>query len=102
MPAPSDLTPTDSARELEYGPAIPVSVPVSMSRTRIKLAAFILLTAAAPVFDTPVWLTLALTLMCLAIPLAVAALGGADLVRELFLLPPRPIPLATIRKDDHI
>ncbi|MFC5826223.1 hypothetical protein [Nonomuraea insulae] len=107
MPAPSDHDPTDLTRsapgcEPEYGPAIAASIPVSLSRTRIKLVAFVLLAAAAPVFDTPVWLTLALTLVCLAIPLAVATLGGAGFVRELFLLPPRPISPATIQKDDHI
>ncbi|TDC00726.1 hypothetical protein E1267_33855 [Nonomuraea longispora] len=77
-----------------------MSVPLSISRTRIKLVAIALLTVAAPAFEATVWLTLALTLMCFAIPLAVAVLGGADLVRELFLLPRRPIPSAT-RKDNH-
>ncbi|WP_067126728.1 hypothetical protein [Microtetraspora malaysiensis] len=106
MPAQSDHHRTDpirtAARGPEHGPATPVGIPVSISRTRIKLVALALLAAAAPVVDTPEWLTVALTLMCLAVPPAVAALGGADLVRELFLLPPRPIPSASTRKDDHL
>ncbi|GAA3650325.1 hypothetical protein GCM10022224_011420 [Nonomuraea antimicrobica] len=111
MPAPSDhyrtvfprtgLTQTGPTRGPERDPAGPAGLPVPVARIRIKLVATVLLTAAAPVFDAPVWLTSALTLTCLAIPPAVAALGGADLVRELFLLPPRPNPSATIRKDDH-
>ncbi|GAA0994731.1 hypothetical protein GCM10009555_087830 [Acrocarpospora macrocephala] len=79
-----------------------IAIPISMSRTRIKLLAFVLLAVLSYISDSPEWLTAVLILTGAAIPLALFVLGGAEFVRELFLLPPRPVPPITIRKDDLI
>ncbi|MGW0591730.1 hypothetical protein [Streptosporangium sp. NPDC002607] len=79
-----------------------IPLPISVSGTRVKLLALILLAVLALVSDSPEWITLVLILTSVAIPPAVAVLGGPAAVRALFLLPPRPFPPDTIRKEDLI
>ncbi|GIH25192.1 hypothetical protein Aph01nite_35020 [Acrocarpospora phusangensis] len=98
MRTPEDLEPRTAVRRADRG----ICVPISVSRTRFKLLVFALLAVVSSLSDSPEWLTLALILTCAAIPLALGALGGAEAVRALFLLPPRPVPPDTIRKDDLI
>jgi hypothetical protein len=74
-------------------------VPVSLRNVRIKLGTLVAVTAGAAVSGVSIWVTLALTLAGVAVPLAVAALGGAQLVRALFLIP-QPVRMNTIRKDE--
>ncbi|MGK5519491.1 hypothetical protein ACSNN9_09050 [Micromonospora sp. URMC 107] len=60
---------------------MPVAIPIA--RARRKLVVFAVLTGVAALAGLPGWTVAALALTCLAIPLAVAAAGGAGLAREL-------------------
>ncbi|MCW2765762.1 MAG: hypothetical protein JWO11_1721 [Nocardioides sp.] len=73
-------------------------VPISLLRVRVKLCVLAALTAAGVISGVAIWVTLAMTLACLAVPLAVATLGGAELVRALFLIP-RTVNMESLRKD---
>ncbi|MFG1707820.1 hypothetical protein ACFLIM_31900 [Nonomuraea sp. M3C6] len=64
-----------------------VEVPICLARTRTKLCVFVVLTVVSAVHGGSAWATLALALTCVAIPLAVAALGGIHLVRDLLFGP---------------
>ncbi|GLW05399.1 hypothetical protein Misp01_05290 [Microtetraspora sp. NBRC 13810] len=64
-------------------------IPISLSRTRLKLRAFAILAVLSAFSDLPGWVTPALLLVCAAIPLAVWTLWGPESVRALFLPPPR-------------
>ncbi|GAA1022521.1 hypothetical protein Aple_091830 [Acrocarpospora pleiomorpha] len=95
MRAQDDLDHTHPAAvpQADHG----IVIPISMSRTRIKLLAFLLLAVLSYISDSPEWLTAVLLLTGAAIPVALFVLGGAEFVRALFLL---PVPATTIRKDD--
>ncbi|MGC5331740.1 hypothetical protein [Micromonospora sp. DT62] len=67
-----------------------MSVAIPIARTRRKLLVFAVLTGVAAVAGLPGWTVAALALTCLAIPLAVAAAGGAGLARELLRPQRRP------------
>ncbi|MEH1101643.1 hypothetical protein [Micromonospora sp. CPCC 205561] len=60
-------------------------IPVPIARVRRKLVVFAALTGVAALADLPGWTVVALGLTSLAIPLAVTAVGGAALTRELLL-----------------
>lgn len=62
---------------------------LSLARARRNLLMLAVLVVLCETFDGPVALTLLLALIGAAIPFAVALLGGADMVRALFLMPPR-------------
>lgn len=61
----------------------------ALARTRRNLLVLAVLVVLCETFDGPLALTLLLALIGAAIPFAVALLGGADMVRALFLMPPR-------------
>ncbi|MFC5833616.1 hypothetical protein [Nonomuraea insulae] len=76
-----DHTPPGAAQ-----PSPEILIPISLSRIRVKFAAFAVLTAGCAIFGATGWLTLTLLLTCAAIPFAVWILGGNELVRSLFFL----------------
>ncbi|GAB3935944.1 hypothetical protein [Micromonospora vulcania] len=65
---------------------------VSLSRTRVKLVVFAALTVLAAVVGLPGRIVVALALISVAIPLAVAVAGGGRMARELLLPGRRPGP----------
>lgn len=75
-------------RPVRIVPARPIPF-FSLTRTRRKLLLLAVLVVLCETLDGPVALTLLLALIGAAIPCAVALLGGADMVRALFLVPPR-------------
>jgi hypothetical protein len=77
-----------------------VAAPISLPRTRLKLCGLAMLAAGSAVSDTSHWGTLAISLACLAVPLAVAALGGPQLVRALFFIAAPPLSASTSRIDE--
>ena len=74
------------------------AMPVSLRNVRIKLGTLAAVTAGTALSGMSIWITLALALAGVAVPLAVSAHGGAQLVRTLFLIP-QPVRMQTIRKD---
>jgi hypothetical protein len=80
----------------------PAAFPASISlpRTRVKLGALVVLATASAMSDSSHWGTLAIALTCLAVPLAVTALGGMHLLRALFFIATPPLPARTIPIDE--
>jgi hypothetical protein len=70
-------------------PPYEMVIPISLSKIRIRFFVFSALTVVCALSGASAWLTLALLLMCIAIPLAVAAAGGRESVHSLFLVPPK-------------
>ncbi|MGW0196432.1 hypothetical protein [Nonomuraea sp. NPDC003201] len=64
-------------------------IPISLARIRVKFFVFAGLAVGCAIFGATVWLTLTLLLTCAAILLAVAIIGGKELVRSLFFVSPK-------------
>lgn len=70
-------------------PPYEMVIPISLSRIRFRFFAFAVLAVVSAFSGASIWLALTLMLTCVAIPLAVAAIGGRELVLSLFLVPPK-------------
>ncbi|MFG2076274.1 hypothetical protein [Nonomuraea maritima] len=88
MPALPGNTPATRAARIILDRRFPF---LSLARARRTLLVLAVLVVLCETFDGPVALTLLLALIGAAIPFAVALLGGADMVRARFLMPPRRI-----------
>jgi hypothetical protein len=75
---------TDTGR-----PPYEMVMPISLSRARVKFFVFAALTVVCAFSGASAWLTLTLMLTCIAIPLAVAAIGGREFIHSLFFIPPK-------------
>ncbi|MEV1169977.1 hypothetical protein [Nonomuraea sp. NPDC049784] len=64
-------------------------IPISLARIRVKFFVFAGLTVGCAIFGATAWLTLTLLLTCAAILLAVAIIGGKELMRSLFFMSPK-------------
>ena len=62
---------------------------VSLPRTRVKLCAYGSVATVSAVSGSPLASTVAMALVCLLVPLAVAILGGGPAVRRLLFIPAR-------------
>ncbi|MEU6787303.1 hypothetical protein ABZ912_49640 [Nonomuraea angiospora] len=64
-------------------------IPISLATIRVKFFAFAGPAVGCAIFGATAWLTLTLLLTCAAILLAVATIGGKELIRSLFFMPPK-------------
>jgi hypothetical protein len=75
-----------------------VEKPVALHAARVRLGIYAALAAVSAIADAPRLGTIALMFSCFALPLALAAIGGPQLVRSLFFIP--TTTTSTIEKDE--
>lgn len=80
---------TDGAPASDQGGHPSVDTSFSLPRTRVKLCAYGSVAAVSAVSGSPLANTVAIALVCLLVPLAVAILGGGPAVRRLLFIPAR-------------
>ncbi|MET7335081.1 hypothetical protein [Nonomuraea sp. NPDC005650] len=73
----------------EDGTSPEIVIPISLARIRVKFFVFAGLAVGCAIFGTTPWLTLTLLLTCAGILLAVAIIGGKELIRSLFFMSPK-------------